>query len=851
VYATSRDRFEESFHLIAEALKIPGRADKDNDILQLVDAWLQKSTTGQWIIILDNADDPKVLKSISCSSSTSKKSNPRPLIDFVPRSINGAVLVTSRNKQAARDICGNTTLLDVEKMESSDAILLLQKKLPQDKVESAQEDKFAKLAEELDCIPLAMIHAAAYMTREDIDAKTYLELLQQSSTTMLNQKLEDMWRDTRIPHSVISTWQVSFQQIQAHNPQAIELLFLMSLLDRQSISEELTRGEFYAEPCNDAAEKLSKSWSLQEYVEACGLLLAFGFVSDLKTGEFRSFYMHRLVQSCVRHWMAISADTFYWELRALNLLARSFPHGFFGTWPKCAEFLPHAYQIMRSTTDSKYDGPEKACLLRNVANYERGQGHWDIAEKMITQSVAILQRLEHSDILESQRALARLLLEKGQYLAAESLALHVIERAVEPRLAASCKLVLANAMLEQGRYNDAIEILRPFVEATEIDSGPEKSFRLLCLPSFAVCLGQLGQYKEQGRICRPVLSARENSLGPRHHDTLLANLELATALSRQGEHKDAEKFRRQALSELKKILGIGHPTTLKLEANLAMDFVKEGKYAEAESLCRQVLKVQEMSLGPEQVGTLRTVDNLARAILSQGRHGEAEKLFERALIGKEKALGLDHPNTLRSAQNLAVALRDQGKYNEAEKLYRRALIGREKVLGPEHEDTLRSLRCLAFSLLRQDKHEEAEEHYQQALTGHETVLGLEHKDTMHCLRYLAFALSCQNKHKEAETVYQQALKRHEKVLGSDHENTLDCLRLLAFSQLRQDKLEEAEIVFQQAFMRHKKVLGLENKHTLWVLSGLDECKRQRVQKRKPIYDLRDRPGYEKRQRRSE
>jgi hypothetical protein len=58
---------------------------------------------------------------------------------------NGAVLITSRNKQAARDICGNATIFDVEKMGSSDAILLLRKKLPRDKADNAQEDEFVKL----------------------------------------------------------------------------------------------------------------------------------------------------------------------------------------------------------------------------------------------------------------------------------------------------------------------------------------------------------------------------------------------------------------------------------------------------------------------------------------------------------------------------------------------------------------------------------------------------------------------------------------------------------------------------------------------------------------------------------
>ena len=42
-----------------------------------------------------------------------------------------------------------------------------------------------------------------------------------------------------MPHAILLTWQISFDQIKRNNPDAAELLSLMSVLDRQGISRSL------------------------------------------------------------------------------------------------------------------------------------------------------------------------------------------------------------------------------------------------------------------------------------------------------------------------------------------------------------------------------------------------------------------------------------------------------------------------------------------------------------------------------------------------------------------------------------------------------------------------------------
>jgi hypothetical protein len=60
IHASNPTRFEQGYRDIADKIPIPGREDPKADILQLVCAWLSDRRNGQWLMILDNADDDSV-----------------------------------------------------------------------------------------------------------------------------------------------------------------------------------------------------------------------------------------------------------------------------------------------------------------------------------------------------------------------------------------------------------------------------------------------------------------------------------------------------------------------------------------------------------------------------------------------------------------------------------------------------------------------------------------------------------------------------------------------------------------------------------------------------------------------
>ncbi|KAF9772959.1 hypothetical protein IL306_009286 [Fusarium sp. DS 682] len=207
VHASSAARFEQGYRGIANTAEIPGREDTKADILKIVYDWLCDNRNGQWLIILDNADDDDCFFDYT-----------RPLEGFLAQSSNGSILITSRNRTAAMNLVGpHGHILEVEPMNEEEAIFLLNTR-----VQFSESNKVhAKtLVQALEGIPLAITHAAAYINvmAPMVTILDYLDLFRKSEANQIRllgeQGLQDLRRDNSIRHAVITTWQISFTQIQ-------------------------------------------------------------------------------------------------------------------------------------------------------------------------------------------------------------------------------------------------------------------------------------------------------------------------------------------------------------------------------------------------------------------------------------------------------------------------------------------------------------------------------------------------------------------------------------------------------------------------------------------------------------
>jgi hypothetical protein len=87
VLAISRESFELAYREIRVRLGIPGILDDNADFKQLVKDVLYLSSTREWLMIVDNADDPEALK-----SSASKNTRTARLVDYLPNNSGGKIL---------------------------------------------------------------------------------------------------------------------------------------------------------------------------------------------------------------------------------------------------------------------------------------------------------------------------------------------------------------------------------------------------------------------------------------------------------------------------------------------------------------------------------------------------------------------------------------------------------------------------------------------------------------------------------------------------------------------------------------------------------------------------------------
>jgi hypothetical protein len=205
---------------IGRQLNMPGAEGPEADVFRFVQQRLGHESAGKWLLIVDNADDGELWLKPPAGSAPSVR-----LIDYLPRSAQGAILITTRSRKVAAQMAGSDYVA-VPDMDEFTAADLLRKTL------NAPERVYVKepaleLLERLTYLPLAIVQAAAYINANDVALTDYLSLLRGADDTvveLLSEHFEDDGRYIEAKNPVASTWLISFQQIQLHDPLAADYL---------------------------------------------------------------------------------------------------------------------------------------------------------------------------------------------------------------------------------------------------------------------------------------------------------------------------------------------------------------------------------------------------------------------------------------------------------------------------------------------------------------------------------------------------------------------------------------------------------------------------------------------------
>ncbi|KAK6832647.1 hypothetical protein RU639_003908 [Aspergillus parasiticus] len=622
VPCTSHGMIEQTFVNIAQTV---GLYDVNPaEVKEQIKLYLSCERAGKWLLIFDNADDSEMWL-------TGNGITPA-LEDFLPQSDQGHILFTSRNGELAVDLTGSNIISvpDVDKETASSILenLLLQKHLLEDHITTVA------LLEQLAFLPLAIAQASAYINKKRLTLSAYLTLLQEEeddAVELLSEDFRDPGHYKDIQNPVITTWLISFKQIQHQDQLAADYLSFMACINPRNIPQSL----------------LPPQSSRKQTLDALGLLNAYSF-----TNSQGLISMHRLVHIATRNWLRKNGLFSHWIQRVADRMDMAFPNPHYTNQGLWREYLPHALALVYEDefiVQQEY----YSILLEKIADFLDGDGKYHEAEALYRTLIRINQGrygLEHTTTLTSLAKLASNYLLQGRWSEAEQLNIQVMERR---------KTVL----------------------------GTEHSSTLTSMANLASTYWYQGRWSEAEQLNIQVLERRKTVLGAQHPSILHSMANLASTYWQQGRWSDAEKLTIQVTQRSKEVFGEEHPDTLISIGNLALAYRQQQRLHEAEALGIQVMERSKAVLGAEHPYTLVSIGNLASTYRQQGRWHEAEKLDIQVMERSKAVLGAEHPNTLTIMANLAYTWESQGKSEDALSLMEKCLESCNKVLGPSHPHT--------------------------------------------------------------------------------------------------------------------------------------------------------------------
>lgn len=735
-----------------------------------------------------------------------------------PKVSRGKMLVTAQELDLSHASRIRMTSIVIPSWTIKEAKALLRSKVPMDK----WEDSFAVgVVEFLELHPLAIIHAASYVTRNAYNTEQYLkEMRSLDMIKLAHQKnhLSNLLRGT--PQGLDISMSISFAQIKKEKPRAIDLLFLIATLDSQGMPKTLL--------FRDGEE-------VRSFNAAIRVLKSFSLVTEDIQGEH--LIVHKLVHSWIQRKLKSEGLWMLWNAEAVHLLAERFPHGHFHFWRNCSFLIPHTEKVIRRDMTAEFClqcsrvyRQHRVTILQGMASYDDNRGRYDPAYVKIEEALSIAKGLESSwktrkIIIEISKTAARMQCHSGNYEKAKHLLEEILKNRAEKDVPDEEDVsllniynTLARIAHEQADYKTAGEYYEKALETNIKEHYKDHVDSLIIKSNLAVLRKDQGDYAESKKMVLEVLDARRALWGTEHPDTLQSISDLAVTLINQGDYPEAEKFCKEALDIANRIQGAEHPDTLTLYGNLAGVLSRRGKYQEAANMQRRLLTLKESALGSEHPFLITIRNNLAVNLEKMGEYAEAEEVFKPAVAQAEVAFGKDHPTTLNAINGLGLVLLRQGKHREAEPMLRHVLESRIKFFGDEHPQTLISMNNLAGCLQRQSIFPEAEDLHRKTFAEAQKVLGEKHPFTLRSMNNVAEVLREQgNEHgeklAEAEELQREALARREEVLGKDHPETFTSVYNLARVWKQEGRVEEALPLYKRALEGFEEKLGKDNATT--------------------------------------
>ena len=621
VYAYNAERLRKALDEIAKQVKLPGHQDPGADTLQLVKEWFESDASGQWLLIVDNVDDTELLYP--------SKAHCIRYADYLPRSETGSILLTTRNGRIGHEFAAAHNVLTLAGMNAEESVSLLSTRLGN----CQSGESLKELTEELGQIPLALVQAASFITQNEMTVGRYLQLYRQSNSTkikLLSDNFEDEERHALSKNPIATTWCVSFEYIEKHEPQAAELLSFISMLANEGVPEFL----------------LPHGTDPVKFEKAIGTLQAFSFISTryvkVEDSQQRLFDFHRLVRVAMRNWLTMNGRFDTCTAHAIEELAVVVKSPELDKYDFYSQCMPHAIQLLAVERLQGVSGLEDmpAIFLKHKRK----------------KRFSLLHRKPKEECMH--------------------------EGSICPRCTQSILYYVAGMLFNARDYTSAISFYqRNLAICTHLygDSHYQSLESLFCLVEVNRLLSE---YETAEILCRKLIENSKPKSVPVGEYTLTGMTELTRILKGRKKHAEADAVQRQLMDICHRDMDQTYSSVnlRRLEA-LADILFSRREYDEAAKYQLRVVEGYKATEGLQNVITINALNKLALIYFHLTRYDEAEN-YERLAFDSSKTLGgLGDRYTINYMLILSRYLRWQSKITEADDLAESALSISAKTFG--------------------------------------------------------------------------------------------------------------------------------------------------------------------------
>jgi len=575
----SVETLEQAYKEIATLLRIPGYNDPTEDIKQKVKQTLSTESAGQWLFIVDNADNLNMLSASETGASG--------LSNYFPDSTLGSIVYTTRTHDVALYLADE--IVSMERMSPTTAKELLRTTISRPDA-LGDDQQTTELLDELECLPLAITQAAAYLNRNRISISAYLGLLKDTEKeriAILSRNFEDKTRYSGSRNAIAATWIVSFNQIHASDQDAADYLAFMSCIEPRMIPQSI----------------LPPLESKERKIHALGTLQAYSFIVEREDGH--SYDLHRLVHLAMRNWLQEQGLDSHWIDLGIQHFATIFPTG--NNWEEreiWRQHLPHASRIASSNQAEESENCH--VLYRNIGSCLNRDGRSYDAEYWLSKACSLCVAKYGNNRHETL----------------------------------DCEFTLGIILRDSGQYSRAIQLLE-HVEQRDSILEEDHPDRLSSQHSLARAYAESGQIQEAVRLLKHVVEIRERILAEDHPDRLASQHELAGAYMENGQIQEAVRLFEHVVQIKERTLAEDHPLRLASQHELAKVYLKTERVQEAIQLLEHVVRVKAQTLKEDDLSRLISQHTLATAYLEAGRIQEAIQLLEHVVRVKAQTLKED------------------------------------------------------------------------------------------------------------------------------------------------------------------------------------------------------------------